>query len=141
MKKSIRLLALVMALILSLSGVAFAAYSGETAPCTNNYIEYVKGSIYKSGTTVYISFTTKGSNIMTSIGASCIKLYTSSGSLVKTFYSSAYATMLGSSRSSYTSTVSYPGTAGKTYYAVITAYAANSTGSGTENYTTGTVTV
>lgn len=141
MKKSIRFLAFVMVLTLSLSCVALAAYSEEATPCTNNYIRSVVANVSKSGNTVYVSFTVYGTGIMTSVGASCIKLYTSDGGLVKTFYSSAYPTMLGSNRGAYTGTVSYPGTSGKTYYAVVTAYAANSTRSGTENYTTGTVTI
>lgn len=141
MKKSIRFLTLVMVLALSLSCVANASYSDEAAPCTNNHIQSVVASATKSGNTVYVSFTVYGTGIMTSIGASRIDLYTSGGSFVKTFYSSAYATMLGSNRSAYTSTVSYPGTSGKTYYAVVTAYAANGNGYGTETITTGTITL
>lgn len=141
MKKPTRILSLVIVLAIGLSCVAIAAHENEAVPCSNAYIESVIASASKSGNTVYIMFTTVGTGIMTSIGASRIDLYTSDGSLVKTFYSSAYATMLGSNRGSYSGTVSYPGTSGKTYYAVVTAYAANSTGSGTETLTTKSITI
>lgn len=141
MKKFIRLLSLLLILTIGLSSAAGAVCATEATPLSNAYINSVRASVSKSDNTLYISFTVYGTGIMTSVGASCIKLYTSDGSLVKTFYSSAYPTMLGSNRGAYTGTVSYPGTSGKTYYAVVTAYAANSTGSGTENYTTGTVTI
>lgn len=141
MKKNLRLLALFMALALTLSGVSIAAGENEISPYTNNYIQSLAASVSKSGTTLYVSFAVYGTGVMKSIGASRIDLYTSSGNLVKTFYSSAYATMLGSNCALYSSSVSYPGTKGTTYYAVVTAYAANDTGSGTEYYTTGSITL
>lgn len=141
MKQIIRILSFVLILVMGLSGMASAAYEDEITPCSNAYIDSVKASVSKSGDTLYVTFTTKGTGTMTSIGASCIKIYTSSGSLVKTFWSSSNSSMLGSNRSSYTSSVSYDGTDGTTYYAVVTAYAKNSSGSGTEKYTTGTITL
>lgn len=73
---------------------------------------------------------------MTSIGASCIKIYTSDGTLVKTFWSAYNPSMLGSNTYSYTGSVSYDGVDGTTYYAEITGYASYGGGSGTETYTT-----
>jgi hypothetical protein len=78
---------------------------------------------------------------MTTIGATSIKIYKYGGtSPVYTFNSSSYSSMLGSNRISYGSSVSYSGTSGTKYYAVVTFYAKNSNGSSTETYTTGYVT-
>lgn len=141
MKTALRLLSLVMILVISLSSVACATPKEEITPYTNAYIESLTGALSKSGDTLYVTFTTHGTGIMTSIGASCVKIYTSGGSLVKTFWSAYNPSMLGSNTSSYTSTLSYDGTDGTTYYAVITGYASKSGGSGTETYTTKTLTL
>lgn len=141
MKKLIRYLALVMVLVIGISGSVNAFFENETTPYSNAYIKSVVASVTSSGTTVYVSFTVYGTGVMTSIGASCVRLYTSDGSLVKTFWSSSNSSMLGTDRGSYTGSVSYDGTKGTTYYAVVTAYAKNSTGNGTAKYTTGTVTL
>ena len=141
MKKNIRILAFILVLVLGLSSTACAAYEDEYTPYSNAYISSMIAGLSKSGDTLYVTFTTKGTAPMTSIGASCIKIYTSGGSLVKTFWSAYNPSMLGSNRTVYTSSVSYDGTDGTTYYAVVTGYASNSNGSGTETYTTGTLTL
>ena len=141
MKKAIRLLALVLVLTLGLSGIACAAQEEEITPYSNAYISSMIGALSKNGDTLYISFTVCATGTMTSIGASCIKLYTSDGDLVKTYWPSSYSTMLGSNRGMYSATLSYDGTDGTTYYAVITGYAKNSSGSGILTYTTATLTL
>ena len=107
MKKTIRFLSITLILVICLSGIACAAHEEEFSPYTNAYIESMTGALTKSGDTLYVTFTVQGTRPMTSIGASCIKLYTSDGTLVKTFWSAYNPSMLGSNRSSYTSTISY----------------------------------
>lgn len=141
MKKFVRLMALALILVMALSGIAGAAYEDEVTPYSNAYIRSMIGALSKSGDTLYVTFTTKGTAPMTSIGASCVKIYTSGGTLVKTFWSAYNSSMLGSNCSVHTCTLSYDGTDGTTYYAVITGYASNSSGSGTETYTTKTLTL
>lgn len=141
MKKYVRLMALALILVMALSGMAGAAYEEEVTPYSNAYISSMIGALSKSGDTLYVTFTVRGTNIMTSIGASCVKIYTSGGTLVKTFWSAYYPSMLGSNTISYTNTLSYDGTDGTTYYAVITGYASYGGGSGTETYTTKTLTL
>lgn len=141
MKKSIRFLAVVLVLAMSLSGVAIAAPTDEITPYANAYIDYFYATITKSGNSLRVSFTVDGSGIMTSIGASSVKIYTSGDSLVKTFWSSANPGMMGSNCTSYSSSVYYDDwTSGTSYYAVVKFYSTDSTtGSGSETYTTGTI--
>ena len=141
MKKAVRLLALVLVLTFGLSGMAAAAQEEEITPYTNAYISSMTGALSKSGDTVNVHFTIYATGTMTSIGASCIRLYTSDGSWVKTFVPTSYSSMLGSNCVIYSGTVSYDGTDGTTYYAVITGYAKNSSGSGTMSYTTASLTL
>ena len=141
MRKFIRFIALALSLVLLLPCVAGAAYEEEFTPYSNAYISSITGALSKSGDTLYVTFTTHGTRIMTSVGASCIKIYTSDGTLVKTLWSAYNPSMLGSNTYSYTGTVSYDGTDGTTYYAVITGYASYGGGSGTETYTTASLTL
>lgn len=142
MKNCVRLMALVLILIMGLSGMAGAAYEEEFTPYSNAYISSMTGALSKSGDTLYVTFTVRGTRSMTTIGASCIKIYTSSGSLVKTFWSAYNPSMLSSNTCTYTSTLSYDdGVDGTTYYAVITGYASYGGGSGTETYTTASLTL
>lgn len=137
MKNIIRLLSITLILVISLSSVACASYEEDFTPYTNAYIESMTGALSKSGDTLYVTFTVQGTRSMTSIGASCVKIYTSGGTLEKTFWSAYNPSMLGSNTYTYTSTLSYDdGVDGTTYYAVITGYASYGGGSGTETYTT-----
>lgn len=141
MKKLIRFVALILSLAMLLPCVAGASYEEEFIPYSNAYIKSITAALSKSGDTLYVTFTTKGTAPMTSIGASCVKIYTSDGTPVKTFWSAYNSSMLGSSCTVHTCTLSYDGTDGTTYYAVVTGYASNGNGSGTETYTTGTLTL
>lgn len=142
MKKIVRLLSLLLVVVMGLSGMAGAAYEEELMPYTNAYIESVVAVASKSGDTMTVTFTVYGTGIMTYIGASSVKIYTSGDTLVKTFWSSENSSMLGRNRSTHTSTVSYDGTDGTSYYAVVKFYATDSTtGSGSETYTTNTITL
>ena len=141
MKNVIRILSIALVLVISLSGIACASYEEDFSPYTNAYIESMTGALSKSGDTLNVNFSVFGTGRMTSIGASCIKIYTSGGTLVKTFWSAYNPSMLGSNTYSYSGTVSYDGTDGTTYYAVITGYASYGGGSGTETYTTVSLTL
>lgn len=136
MKRFIRFAALILSLVMLLPCGAGAAYDEEFTPYSNAYISSMTGALSKSGDTLYVTFTVQGTRPMTTIGASCVKIYTADDTLVKTFWSAYNPSMLGSNASTYTSTLSYDGVDGTTYYAVITGYASYGGGSGTETYTT-----
>lgn len=141
MKKTIRFIAVVLVLAMSLSGAVTAASADEIVPYANAYIDSCFATVTKSGDSLRVSFTVDGSGVMTSLGASSVKIYTSGGSLVKTFWSSANPGMMGSNCIVYSSSVYYDDWAsGTSYYAVVKFYATDSTtGSGSETYTTGTI--
>lgn len=141
MKQLIRILSFALILSMGLSGIAGAASGTEAAPCSSEYIESAIASISKSGNTLYVTFTVLGTGTMTTLGASSVKIYTSGGSLVKTFWGSSTPSLQGSNQKSYTGSVSYEGTSGTTYYAVVTAYAKNSSGSDTLKRTTASITL
>ena len=141
MKRIIRFVSVILILVMGLSGIASAAYADEMVPYSNAYIRSIGATVSKSGDTLYVTFTVKGTGPMTSIGASCVQIYTAGGTPVKTFWSSSNPSMLGSNCTVHTSSVSYDGTDGTSYYAVVTGYASNSSGSSTETYTTSTITL
>lgn len=129
---------LVLTLVFSMCSAAFAE---EITPRANPYINSKYGSIARAGSgTININFLVNASDVMTTLGASKIELYKADGTWLKTFYSSAYANMLGSNTFSYGSSVSYNGVSGESYYAVITFYASCDRGSSTSTYTTSTQT-
>ena len=79
---------------------------------------------------------------MTSIGASAISIYKSNGTYVTTIYylSAGRGNMMGSNKMYHSDTESIYVGAGS-YYAVVTFYAGNSSGSDAQNYRTGVRTV
>lgn len=81
---------------------------------------------------------------VTEIGATKIVLYefqdASNATAVKTFYSSDYASMLSSGLRYHKIAVTYDGTVGRDYYAVVTCYAGNDDGNDSRRCTTSVVT-
>jgi len=133
---------LVLALLAVMAPQLLAAAPQEvSAARASSYFSKNYAYISSSGGTISVSFYVKAYSTMTSLGASKIQIYNSSGSVVKTFYSSSTSGMLGSNCSTYSGSVSYTGTSGTKYYAAVTFYASNSGGSGKAYATTDTVTV
>lgn len=137
MKKAIRILAMVLIIVSLSSTVAFAAAQ------SNAYISYFNAAASSDGAgNVRIDFGVCGTDKMATIGASEVSIYTGDGLLVKVFYSSNElytADMLGNNKLFFYGHVTYEGTAGESYYAIVTVYASDGVGSGTENYQTDTV--
>jgi hypothetical protein len=140
-RRVLKITAFFLLFVFSLSIGVSAAMPSTVEPRSNSYIYIAAASASASNGTVTISFDVTGTSKMTSIGASKIQIYKYGGtSPAYTFYSSSYPSMLGSNSIYYTSSVSYSGTSGTKYYAVVTFYAKNDNGSGTLTYTTKTVT-
>ena len=137
--------------ILSMPATAFAASvpvdTAHTPPQTraSNFISSYSASLSSSSGTVSVSAIVRGTNTMTTIGATRIVLYESSNNgasftAIKTFSSGVYTAMLKSNSTTYSATpVSYSGVAGRQYYAVVTCYAQNSSGNDSKQYTTNTI--
>lgn len=137
MKKAIRILAIVLIIASLSSTAAFAATQ------SNAYISYYNAAASSDGNgNVRIDFGVCGTDTMATLGASKVRIYTEDGMLVAVFYSAneLYAAdMLGSNRLAFYGHVTYEGTPGQAYYAIVTVYASDGVGSGTENYLTNTV--
>ncbi len=130
-KKSIRVLALVIALTLLLSTAAFAAINASA------YITATNAFITRDGNNVEVNFWIVGTDTMDQIGVKYIYLYEKNGytwSLVKTFaYTNPLysATMMDSSTAGHAGYVTYSGSASKSYFASCRFYAEKDGGSDT----------
>lgn len=138
MKKAAAFILVCVLLLQVFSISAFAAT--ESNAYISRYSAYISNP---SNGVVRVDFSVRGTGYMDVLGASYIDLY-ENGTLVKTFsmYNALYApTMVTNNAFVFYGYVTYSANPGSTYYAVVTAYAANSYGSGTESCTTGSVTI
>lgn len=141
MKK--RVCAFVLFVMMLLSVSATAAYIPPDSPDASYYIAgYSAGVINGGNGKIKVSFDITGTGVMTSIGASAISIYKSNGTYVTTIYylSAGRGNMMGSNKMYHSDTESIYVGAGS-YYAVVTFYAGNSSGSDARNYQTGVRTV
>ena len=141
MKK--RICALVLLLMMLFSVSATAAYIPPDSPDASYYIAAYSANVLNGGNgKIKVSFDITGTGTMSSIGASAIAIYKSNGTYVTTIYyfSSGRSGMMGSNKMYHSDTESIYVGAGS-YYAVVTFYAGNSSGSDARNYQTGVRTV
>jgi hypothetical protein len=139
-------LSVIIAIVLVIATIAAPSALALGVLRASNYFEAYSANITKSSTTMTISFDVGATGTMTTLGASSIKIYTRSSSadawsLLATLTSTTTTGLTGSNRSTYYSSVNYTGTAGKQYYASVTFYAVNSSGSGSLAHSTNTVTL
>lgn len=138
MKKTAALILVCIIFLQVFSPISFAATE------SNAYITAYGASISKSSTTTLrIDFSVAATNVMGSLGASTITLY-KDGSPVKTFsrYNPLYtAYMVTTNTDVFYGHVTYTNASAGTYYAVVSVFASNETGSGSEGCTTGTITI
>ena len=141
-KRLIRILALVLILSVVVFPNTVAAATGDTGesvlePQASNYISTTYASTTNNGGSVTVRFNTVGTGKMSSIGAQRIVIKNSSGSTVQSFYYYTTAGMMSSNAYSHIGSVTWTGgSATAKYYAVVTFYAANSSGSDTATYVT-----
>ncbi len=141
MKKRVCAFVLCMMMLLSVS--AAAAYDPPDSPDASYYIAAYYASVSNGGNgKIKVTFSITGTGTMTSLGASAISIYKSNGTYVTTIYyfSSGRSGMMGSNKIYHSDTESIYVGAGS-YYAVITYYAGNSSGSDSKTYQTGVRTV
>lgn len=126
MKKIYRIIALVLAFSMCLSIGAFAEGEAQKDEQTRSsrYILSTHAAVTAmGGGTIRITYSVTAYYSIDELGACQINLYKSNGQLMKTYYSSAYASMMGYNTFSHNGYVTYPGTPGTSYYAIITYYA------------------
>lgn len=133
-KNSIQITSLFLAFILCLSSLTIPAEARAS-----DYIRNCSAHVSAAGSgKVTVSFSITGTSTMTSIGATKIEIKNSSGTTIKTYLNTdvGCSSMMGSNRTTYSSSVTYQGVAGVTYYAVVYFKAGNSSGSDTDSVTT-----
>lgn len=136
MKKVTRIAALVLALAMVLSVGVFASQQ------ESKYISATWAIATAVGNgKIDIDFSIDGTGTMNSIGATTIQVYKGDGTPVKTFSytDDGCEDMMATKTYTHSSYVTFQGTPGINYYAVVTMYAGNSTGHDTSSYTTRTV--
>lgn len=141
MKK--RVCAFVLCMMMLFSVGAAAAYDPPDSPDASYYIAAYSATVLNGGNgKIKVSFSVTGTGIMTSIGSSAISIYKSNGTYVTTIYyfSSGRGNMMGSNKVYHSDTESIYVGAGS-YYAVVTFYAGNSSGSDSKTAQTGVRTV
>jgi hypothetical protein len=130
-KKTLRMIALIVALTLLLTTAAFAAMEASA------YINVTNAWIERDGNTVEVDFYIIGAGTMDQIGVKYIYLYEKNGytwNLVKTY---AYtdplyaSTLMASSIHAHAGYVTYSGSSNKQYYASCRFYAEKDGGSDT----------
>ena len=143
--KSYRLRFISILLILSalFSFSATAAYIPPDSPDASAYISSYSVSIINGGSgKLKVDFDITGTGTMTKIGASCIKIYKSTGAHIATIWhtDSGRSGMMGSNTIYHSDVETYTVTPGS-YYVKITFHARNSSGSDSQTVTTGTKTI
>ncbi len=140
MKKTLRIISLILIVAMLMSITAFAKAGIDQAdPCSSRYILSKTAAISAiGGGTLKISFSVTAYSSIDELGACQVNLYTADGRLMKTYYSSAYASMMGYNCSTHSATLSYPGTVGTRYYVTVVFYAENNGIAETKTITTGT---
>ena len=135
-KRILRSISVILVIVFLVSAPvhAFAAEARASA-----WLSGYGASVVAAGNgKIKIEFTVVGTGTMTKLGASLIYIYKSDGTRVATI---SYATkgneyMMGYNKAYHSGSVPYSGTAGQKYYAVVTFFAKNSSGSDTRSYTT-----
>lgn len=136
-RRFISMLLIVSAILCMIIPASAANNESELSPAASAYINTVWAEAVGSSGTVRVNFSITATRSMTSLGASCIEIYNSSGTTVKTFYPSTTGGMTGYSTAAYSSHVTwYNATPGAKYYAVVYYHATNSSGHDTSSYVT-----
>ena len=136
-RRFISLLLVVATVLCMIIPVAAAEADNGVAPAASAYIGSVWASAVGSNGTVTVNFSITATGTMTSLGATCIEIWNSGGTVSKTFYPSTTGGMTGYNSARYSSHVTwYNATPGSKYYAVVYYHATNSSGYDTSSYVT-----
>lgn len=141
--KTCRIIAFILVISALLSIGALAAYNPPDSPDASAYISSYSVSIINGGSgQLKVDFDVTGTGTMAKIGATCIKIYTCSGSHIATIwnFNPGRSGMLGSNKIYHSDVETYAVTPGS-YYAKVSIYAKNSSGSDEIVVTTGCKTI
>lgn len=140
MKRFVHTICLILVAVCLFTTTAYAAENPESRASnyfwrTSAYLDLV------SGTTFEVWFDVDAVDLMDEVGVKTIKVQRSSNgsswSTMKTYSRDAYSQMMDYNSGSHADCVTYTGTTGYYYRALVTFYAKNSSGSATyDTYTT-----
>ena len=139
MRKRVLTSAISFILICSL----FPSFALAATLRASEYISAYNAVIYSSDNEVTVDCTIVGTDEMKTIGIKTVKIYSSSGTNVATYSytTKGYEYLMGSNTGRKTASVSYTGVSGRSYYAVVTFYASDGSGSDSRTHTTKTITL
>ena len=134
MRKRILISAISFILICSL----FASFAFATALRASKYISSYKAVISPAGD----GDVTVNCSVVATLGMQSIKIYSGNGVKLATYsYTTpGYEYLMGSDTGRKSASITYSGVSGRSYYAVITFYASDGSGSDSKSYTTVTIT-
>lgn len=143
MKKVRSIIALIAIASFLLPVVAVAADADTISPMASEYIRSYSAEITpQANGNLVIEFSIYGTALMDDIGATSIYLYEiddDGESLAKTFHYTSHSNMMAEEKWSLSSSVSYSGTSGNSYYAIVYFRAAKGNSGDVRTYTTETV--
>ena len=134
---------IVFLILCLLSGSALAIYNPPDSQEASSYIAASSASVMSGGTgKLKVEFIVLGTNTMSSIGATTIRIYKSNGTYVTTIrYTDAGRSGMMGYNTSYHSDCETISVSSGTYYAKVYVYARNASGYDEITHTTGTVTI
>lgn len=146
-----RILSIALSLFMLMSVCVVGASAAELPADTNSML-VPRASFYLTGhsasaragsgsRTMVISYNVSSSVSATSIGVEKIVIYRSNGSEVATIWGTSGNGLIRLASGVHAGNYTYTGTSGQSYYAEVTVFAKNSSGSDSRVLTTGTVTV
>ena len=140
-KRFIHVTALILVLMTVFSIPAAATAASIPSPAQPQSDAYIAGCYASIGSyskgTVTVDFSTTGTSLMDSIGATSIVVYKwNSTQHIASLSSSYTASMLGHYRTAYGNSYTFTVTPGEEYYALVYCYAAKDGGSSTRIYRT-----
>lgn len=139
MKKRLPALFVVITLLISCCQLAIAS---DIQPYASEYLSaytVALGAGDNSGE-VKLGYSIMATDQMTQLGISKVEIYKSNGSYVTTIYGNSKNGLMGYSTGYHGGAYIYTGTSGVSYYAKVTVYAKDSTGSDSRTVTTATAT-
>ena len=143
-QRTIQFFALLLALSAVFSSPALAASKGsDIVPHASYYLSSYDASCTSSGKTISIHYDVTATGTMSNVGAISAFLYESSNgtnfTCVRSYYAAIEGNMLKQNAAFYGKTLTYSGTVGRYYYAIVNIYADNSSGSDVRAFTTRTI--
>lgn len=137
MKKRLSALFIIIALLVSCCQLVSAS---NIQPRASEYLSRYTVALGPGDETgeVKLAFSVTATDTMSQVGISKVEIYKSNGSYVTTIYGNSTNKLLGYSTEHHSGCYIYNGVSGTSYYAKVTVYAKDSTGSDSRIVTTAT---